>query len=58
MVFLVVQIKSGVKVLKGWIGLKLKETSTMNDIYNGYASGSLDDGTCISDSYNTIKVKT
>ena len=53
---MVVQIKSGAKILKGWIGFKLKESSTMNDIYNGYASGSLDDGTCILDTYNTIKV--
>ena len=28
----------------------------MNNIYNGYASGSLDDGNCISDNYNNIKV--
>ena len=56
MVFVVVQIKIGVKVLKGLLGLKLTETSTMNDIYNGCASGCLDDGNCISDSYNTINL--
>ena len=56
LVFLVAQIKCRAKVLKTWHGLKVAESSTLNEVYNGYASGTLDDGKCISDSYNTIKV--
>ena len=57
MVFIVVQIKSGTKVLKPWLGIKVSEELSIQDLYNDYASGSLDKSDCIAAEFNTVKVK-
>ena len=40
--FIVIQIKSGVKVLKNWYGCNIPEESTLMDIYTEFASGKLE----------------
>ena len=56
MKFVVTSIKCGAKSLKGWIGLKIGEETTMNELYNHYASGT-NDGNCLPEGYNIIKVQ-
>ena len=39
--FIVVQIKSGLKVLKIWYGASLAEETVLLDVYNAFATGNL-----------------
>ena len=56
MVYVVLQIKSGVKIIKPWLGKRVNDDETLLQIYNRFASGELDDTECIPDEFNSVKV--
>ena len=56
MVYVVLQIKSGVKIIKPWLGKRVNDDETLLQIYNRFASGELDDTECIPDEFNSLKV--
>lgn len=51
MVLIIVQIRSGAKVLKLWYGCVANDSSMLPDVYNEYSGRRLDDGQLISDEY-------
>jgi hypothetical protein len=44
MPFVVVQIRAGTQVLKPWIGVRVPDNSSLNDVYNDLVAGILDQG--------------
>ena len=58
MLYVVLQIKSGVKIIKPWLGKRVNDDETLLQlkIYNRFASGELDDTECIPDEFNSVKV--
>ena len=57
MVYAILQIKSGSKVLKPWLGKRVSDDASLLEIYNAFASGLLDNSECIASEYNSTKVK-
>ena len=53
MVYAILQIKSGAKVLKPWLGKRVSDDASLLEIYNAFASGSLDNSECIASEYNS-----
>ena len=51
MVFIIVQIRSGAKVVKLWFGCVVNDSCTLSDIYNEFSRGDIDGGAPISDEY-------
>ncbi|CAB4041566.1 Hypothetical predicted protein, partial [Paramuricea clavata] len=49
MPFVVVQIRAGTQVLKPWIGVRVPDNSSLNDVYNDLVAGILDQGEPIDD---------
>lgn len=51
MAFVVLQIRSGMKVLKPWYGCNVPEQGTLADLFQSYASGILDNSQAIQEEY-------
>ena len=51
MVFIIVQIRSGAKVLKPWYGCVINESCTLSDVYTEFSSGKLDGSLPAPDEY-------
>ena len=51
MVFIIVQIRSGPKILKPWYGCIISESYTLSDIYTEFSSGRIDGGLPVPDEY-------
>ena len=49
--FVVVQIKCGLKVLKPWYGCLIPESCTLSDLYNEFSGGKLDGSLPLPDEY-------
>ena len=47
MVYVILQIMSETKVLKPWLGKRVSDDESLLEIYNAFASGSLDNNECI-----------
>ena len=56
MVYVILQIKSGAKVLKPWLGKRVCDDETLLNLYSAFASGSFDSSDCIASEYNSLKV--
>ena len=56
MVLAIVQIRSGIKVLKPWYGCLVPEHGTLADLFQSYASGILDNSPAIQDIYMNTNV--
>ena len=60
MPFVILQIRSGAKVLKPWYGCVVPETSTVADVFTDFSSGAIEragSGNAISDEYRTAFVE-
>ena len=55
MVFVILQIRCGARILKIWYGYN---TSSVIDVYNDYSSGVLDNGLPLPDQYRSCSVTT
>ena len=51
MVFIIVQVRSGAKLLKLWYGCVINESCTLSDVYTEFSSGKLDGGLPVPDEY-------
>ena len=58
MLFVILQIRSGAKLLKKWLGCNVPETATCADIYTLFSSGELDLNIPLDARYNTVAVHT
>ena len=59
MTFVILQIRSGAKVLKPWYGCVVPETSTVADVFTDFSSGAIEragSGNAIPDEYRTAFV--
>ena len=52
MVFVVLQIRRGTTILKGWYGCCCADAVSLADVYNMYSSGQLDNSPALSDEYS------
>ena len=57
MVYVILQIKSGAKVLKPWLSKCVSDNESLLEVYNAFVSGSLDNSECIAREYNSTKLK-
>lgn len=57
MVFVVLQIICGPKILKKWFGCQVAETSSFVDVYSEFSSGNLDKGLPLDHEFNTVCTK-
>ena len=51
MVFMVVQIRSGAKILKLWYGCVISESCTLPDVYTEFSSGRINGGLPVPEEY-------
>ena len=51
MVFIIIQIRSGAKILKPWYGCVISESCTLSDVYTEFSSGRIDGGLPVPDEY-------
>ena len=57
MVFTVLQIVCGPKVLKEWYGCQIPDKSTLVDAFSEFASGNIDKGLPLDPEFNTVCTK-
>ena len=56
MVFIVIQIRSQSKILKPWLGIKVSDNMTLQQLYNDFGAGQLDTSAQLPNEYNTVQV--